>query len=100
MRSRYTAFALGRADYLLESWHPSTRPARLDLDDGVRWRHLLIIDSVAGGPGDLDGVVEFRAVYRDPDGRGELHERSRFVREPGAGGGFGRWQYLDGEISP
>lgn len=99
MRSRYTAFALGRADYLLETWHASTRPTGLDLDDGVRWRHLLIIDTVAGGADDRDGVVEFRAVYRDSDGRGELHERSRFVRDADAAGRLGRWRYLDGELS-
>lgn len=62
MRSRYTAFALQRPGYLLETWHPSTRPDSLELDDDVQWRHLLIIDSVAGGAADRDGVVEFRAV--------------------------------------
>ena len=26
MRSRYTAYTLGNEDYLLSTWHPSTRP--------------------------------------------------------------------------
>ena len=30
MRSRYSAFVLLDADYLLRSWHPATRPARLE----------------------------------------------------------------------
>jgi SEC-C motif-containing protein len=36
MRSRYCAFALGRAGYLLDTWHPSTRPDQLELDDRIR----------------------------------------------------------------
>lgn len=92
MRSRFTAFALGDADHLRATWDPSTRPAVLDLDDGLRWLHLRIDATAAGGPFDADGIVEFTAVYRGPDGRGELHERSRFVRDGG------RWFYLDGEF--
>ncbi len=90
MRSRYSAFSLGDAAYLLRSWHPSTRPAALDLDDDVRWLRLDVLDVERGGPFDTDGVVEFEAVHRDASGRGVLHERSRFVREAG------RWFYLDG----
>lgn len=92
MRSRFSAFALGLAPYLRASWHPSTRPAVLDLDDTV-WRRLQIVDTVAGGPGDADGIVEFRASFRGPDGPGLLHERSRFVHESG------RWFYVDGDVS-
>ena len=92
MRSRFSAFALGRADHLLASWHPSTRPASLELDPDVVWRRLQIVDTVAGGPDDADGVVEFRASYRDADGPGLLHERSLFIRVDG------RWLYLDGEV--
>ena len=32
MRSRYSAFAVGDAGYLLRTWHPSRRPADLALD--------------------------------------------------------------------
>ena len=85
MRSRYAAFVVGDVDYLRASWHPSTRPARLDLDPSVRWLGLDVL-SARGGMFDTDGVVEFRARHD----RGVLHERSRFVREGG------RWLYLDG----
>ena len=89
MRSRYSAFALGLDGYLLSSWHPSTRPATLELDDGTVWRKLQIVDTVAGGLGDDTGIVEFRASYRDPDGApGLLHERSNFSRAEG------RWVYV------
>lgn len=92
MRSRFSAFARGDAAYLTRSWHPSTRPAELELDADVVWRRLQIVDAVAGGPDDAEGVVEFRASYRAPDGAGLLHERSRFTRVEG------RWVYLDGDV--
>ena len=93
MRSRFSAFARGRADYLLSSWHPGTRPARLDLDDQITWRRLQIVDTEAGGADDDTGIVEFRAQYLQDGKRHILHERSRFRR-----GRDGSWRYVDGEI--
>jgi len=90
MRSRFAAFALGDADYLLASWHPETRPARMDLDESVVWRRLQIVETVAGAEEDQDGVVEFRAAFRRDGQHDVLHERSRFTRVDG------RWVYLDG----
>jgi SEC-C motif-containing protein len=94
MRSRFSAFALGLAPYLLARWHPSTRPTALELDGDVTWRRLQIVDAVAGGTADSDGVVEFRASFRGPDGTGLLHESSRFAKADG------RWVYVDGDIMP
>lgn len=92
MRSRFEAFRDGDAAWLLATWHPSTRPASLDLAGNPSWRGLQIIDTVAGGPDDETGVVEFRATYLVPGGRvGILHERSRFTREGG------RWYYVEAE---
>ena len=87
MRSRFSAFAVGDADYLLATWHPSTRPGDLTLDSDLRWYRLDILDRLAGGPLDTEGVVEFEAFYRG-DERGSQRERSRFVREGG------RWFYV------
>ncbi|MFT3799200.1 YchJ family protein [Microbacterium sp.] len=92
MRSRFAAFRDGDAAWLLASWHPSTRPSAIDLRDNPRWRGLQIVDTVAGGPADDTGVVEFRATYLVPDGGvAVLQERSRFVREDA------RWYYLAAE---
>ena len=30
MRSRYTGFVLGLADYLLQTWHPDSRPPSIE----------------------------------------------------------------------
>lgn len=93
MRSRYSAFALGLADYLAFSWHSSTRPNDLEVDSNTRWLRLIVESSEAGGPFDTEGTVTFMAIGREAGVRFELHERSRFVREAG------RWVYLDGEVS-
>ncbi|MDM7854746.1 YchJ family protein [Cellulomonas alba] len=93
MRSRYSAFAVGDAAYLLSSWHPRTRPATLELDDDVTWRHLDVVRTEHGSPWDTAGTVEFTAHFASPAGRGRLHEVSRFVREGG------RWFYVDGVTS-
>jgi SEC-C motif-containing protein len=82
MRSRYSAFAVGDADYLLATWHPSTRPASLLLDPAIEWRRLRIGELTAGTAGDETGSVAFVAHYWDPADRqyGRHHETSRFAR--------------------
>lgn len=85
MRSRYTAFALGDADYLWRIWHPRTRPEQVTIDPAVVWTGLEIID--AGGD-----EVEFRATFVESQRTGTLHERSRFAVRAR------RWFYVDGEM--
>ena len=96
MRSRYSAYVLAREDYLLRTWHGSTRPAHLGLQAAgpVKWLGLRILRCEAGGADDRDGIVEFEARYQ-VNGRAErLHEVSRFVDEAG------QWLYVDGQIAP
>ncbi len=92
MRSRYTAFATERADYLLATWHASTRPAALDFDASARWLGLEVRRHESATPD--TAVVEFVARYRVGGRAVRLHETSRFVREGG------RWFYVDGDIHP
>ena len=90
MRSRYSAYAVGRLDHVWRTWHPRTRPTAIDPTPGLTWTGLRIRRTEAGQPGDDEGVVEFVAAYRTADGPGTQHERSRFARRGG------RWFYLDG----
>ena len=94
MRSRYSAFARRDAGYLRRTWHPDTRPADLDLPAGRRWTRLRVLATERGGVDDSDGVVEFRAHFRDgaDGGPNVLSERSRFARVDGA------WFYVDGDV--
>lgn len=82
MRSRYTAHALGDAEHLWRTWHPRTRPERVDLDPGTTWLGLQVLRAE-------DEEVEFVAAYDDQRGGGRLHERSRFARRAG------RWFYVE-----
>ncbi|SDP70199.1 SEC-C motif-containing protein [Arthrobacter sp. ok909] len=93
MRSRYSAFVVRDEEYLLRTWHPTTRPAELGLDAGMQWRRLDILSTSRGGPLDSEGAVEFAAHYRHDGERGVQRETSRFVREGR------RWYYLDGVVS-
>lgn len=88
MRSRYSAFVRGDAGYLLRTWHPRTRPGRLELDPRMRWTGLEILGTTDGSAFHATGTVTFRASYRG----GSLHERSRFERVDGA------WVYVDGDF--
>lgn len=89
MASRFSAFALLDEQYVLATWHHSTRPSALPLEAGLDWVRLEVVDVVGGGPFESSGIVEFRAHYRSASGRGSIHERSRFLREDG------RWFYVD-----
>ncbi|MEO7422540.1 MAG: YchJ family metal-binding protein [Ornithinibacter sp.] len=95
MRSRYTAYAVAAGDHLFRTWHARTRPTDVEPDPWVRWEGLELLDVVDGGEDDATGVVEYRARWITGEGathqRGELHERSSFVRRAG------RWMYVDGE---
>jgi SEC-C motif-containing protein len=89
MRSRYSAFVLERVDYLLATWHSSTRPASLDFDSGAKWLGLEVREHKITGADTAE--VEFVGRYRLEGRAVRLHERSRFVCEDG------RWFYVDGD---
>ncbi len=93
MRSRYSAYVLGREDYLLATWHPDTRPAALDLQAPPvpKWFGLEVRRFESTGPD--AAVVEFVARFKVGGRAHRLHETSRFVREDG------RWYYVDGDIT-
>ena len=92
MRSRYSAYATGRLDYVRDTWHPGTRPADLAPQPALRWLGLQILRCEDGQPGDAAGTVEFVARSKLAGRAHRLHEISRFVYERG------RWWYVDGEL--
>lgn len=91
MRSRYSAYVLDLRDYLLASWHPSTRPSDLAPNEpGLRWLGLQVKKHVRQDA--EHALVEFIARSKLGGRAQRLHEISRFVREDGA------WRYLDGDM--
>jgi SEC-C motif-containing protein len=88
MRSRYSAYVLGLGAYVLDTWHPSTRPPSIEPDPpGLRWLGLEVRrhEQVDGE----HAVVEFIARNKFGGRAQRLHERSRFERVQVL------WYYLD-----
>lgn len=91
MRSRYSAFVLDRRDYLLASWHPSTRPGQLDAPEaGLQWLGLEVKAQQEKGD---TATVAFVARSKLGGRAHRLVETSRFVREGG------QWFYVDGDLA-
>jgi len=90
MRSRYTAYTLGKEPYLKATWHADTRPTEAVVqEDSVKWLGLEVRRHVPEGD---KASVEFIARYKVGGRAHRLHEISRFVREEG------RWFYVDGSF--
>ena len=89
MRSRYSAFARGEVDYLLQTHDQSqSRRALRQACRQTQWLGLSILAVDGGGADDLEGTVRFEARHRE----GVLVETSLFQRR---GGAFaGEWLYI------
>ncbi|MDD5180935.1 MAG: YchJ family metal-binding protein [Gallionellaceae bacterium] len=92
MRSRYTAYTMQREDYLLATWHPSTRPVQLGLADEAPTKWLGLEVKRHEQQDAEHAIVEFVARYKVNGRAHRLHETSRFVREKG------QWYYVEGAI--
>jgi SEC-C motif domain protein len=91
MRSRYSAYVLGLHDYLLGTWHASTRPASMEPDPpGLKWLGLEV--KTVRQQDSVRATVEFVACSKLAGRARRLHETSRFVREGG------HWFYVDGDL--
>jgi SEC-C motif-containing protein len=93
MRSRYTAYTLLREDYLLATWHTSTRPEKLGLAEDASSKWLCLQVKRHEQIDDTHAVIEFVARYKIGGRAHRLHEVSRFVREDG------RWFYVEGDLN-
>lgn len=95
MRSRYSAFAVADIDYLMKSYHSSTRPVKdkkniLAFAKSAQWLGLQIVSKKAGTEKDQEGWVEFKANYIESAQLQCIHEKSYFVKEQGM------WYYMNG----
>ena len=99
MRSRFSAYVLRIADYIIKTTHPKFREE--DFKENIqewmkqtRWTHLEILDLSKGLAHQEIGEVEFVAEFFLEGQSQILHERSNFVKYKG------RWVYTEGKISP
>ncbi|MDF7680782.1 YchJ family protein [Enterobacteriaceae bacterium ESL0689] len=94
MRSRYSAFVMKNADYLISTWHPSCQAQQFhaDLEKGfttTHWQGLTVFAIEKGRTPD-EGFVSFIARFIDDKHPGVIIERSRFLKENG------QWYYIAG----
>ena len=89
MRSRYSAFATGAADYLVNTTHISKRRFHNKKDilawsQANKWLKLEVLAST-------ENTVTFKAYYLDENLKAQVHyEHSTFKLENG------KWFYVDG----
>jgi SEC-C motif-containing protein len=99
MRSRYSAYALAKVEYLLSTTHSSTRKSYSTSSikkwaTSNKWLKLEIVSTEKGTISDSTGIVEFKAYYLNANKFPHIHqERSTFLKENG------RWYYLEGKVS-
>lgn len=91
MRSRYSAFATGAEDYLVNTTHISKRRFHnkkdiLDWSQANKWLKLEVLAST-------ENTVTFKAYYLDENLKAQVHyEHSTFKLENE------KWFYVDGEF--
>jgi len=94
MRSRYCAYVFNEVDYLLATWHESTRPINLtDEELNSKWISLKILAVEQGEENDNVGAVEFIAKYKVKGKAYRLHEISEFIKNTHG------WVYLKGKVN-
>jgi len=91
MRSRYCAFVIKDEQYLLKSWHSTTKPNTIEFDAEAKWLGLKIISTDMGQETDQQGWVKFIARYKIGGKAHRLDEHSYFTRESEL------WRYVSAE---
>ena len=93
MRSRYSAYTLNLANYIYETWHPSTRPTLSSLkNNNALWIKLIVNNAVASKNND-EAFIDFNAFYQINDQLFNMHEISHFLKIKNL------WLYVDGKVS-
>jgi len=98
MKSRYSAFAAKKIEYLVDTTHPDLDAVYDDLDawaKATEWKKLEIIECTSGRVSDEFGEVEFKATYSTESTKLNVHhEKSQFKKVDG------KWKYYSGELNP
>lgn len=100
MRSRYSAYALGHIDWIIESQSPDgrahvDRKATEEWSSRADWHKMEILEVQDGLEGDSEGFVDFKAYYTISGEDVVHHEVASFRKEDG------RWYFVDGvEVKP
>ncbi|MCE0724115.1 MULTISPECIES: YchJ family protein [Legionella] len=93
MRSRYTAYSMGKIDYIKNTMKGNALISFNEMEAGqwaksVTWIDLEVMHTSMSGPD--KGFVEFAARFSEHNQIKIIHELSEFHKETG------RWFYVDG----
>ncbi len=99
MRSRFCAYALGLADYIIDTTHATHAGYNQDraawkrdieqFSNMTKFDSLKIVEFIDG---EADASVTFTAYLRQGTGDASFTEKSAFVKESG------KWLYKSGEV--
>ncbi|NCN27328.1 YchJ family protein [bacterium] len=95
MRARYTAFATGNVDFIIDSHHPSGRDElnREDISNWSKNSKWLGLEIKKAEDTRVDRAkVEFVCQYEDQDGVQNHHELSEFRQKEN------KWYFYDGKV--
>ena len=91
MRSRYTAFAKHKRNYLIKTWHPKTcPPMSMEELQAVTWLNLNVLTAKSGLK---KATVEFEVSYQEGDETKSFTECSVFKKVKN------RWVYFGEEAN-
>jgi len=96
LRSRYSAFAVGNIDYIVNTHHPKTRGEidRKEIETwskSSQWEGLEVLQKEAGEAKDEQGTIIFHAKYVADGKKQDHYEKSFFEKEKG------EWMFLDAQ---
>lgn len=100
MRSRYSAYALGELDWIVESQSPDgrqfvDREATAQWSKRATWHRMEVLGVQGGAADDTEGFVDFKAYYTIAGEDITHHEVASFRKEDDT------WYFVDGvEVKP
>lgn len=99
MKSRYSAFFVHKADYIIATTHSQNQDFTSDIQswkreilhfsENTQFKKLEIIDFIDGND---ESYVTFEATLEQSNQDASFTEKSRFLKENG------RWLYVDGKF--
>lgn len=89
MRSRFTAYALKKHEYIMKTWYEKTRPQSFHDPEEIQWDRLEIINTRKGTAKDNKGEVHFIAYYQKYGKPSKMEECSKFIKQSS------KWYYVD-----
>ncbi len=96
LRSRYSAFVVGKVDYIINTHHTKTQDQvdRKEIETWSKsstWEGLKILQKEAGEAKDEMGTIIFHAQYTAEGKKQDHYEKSFFEKEKG------EWKFLDAQ---